>query len=190
LGKKIKRSRVRSKGKESAKAFVESVDQKMNVLDKWLFGEDVKERSEKAKLQQRQQGRGEDGGAGGEEQEGQEGAGVVEEDDDPPVLFTLNMSDLRALISFIYGYHDLIETINLEYADESFGLVSEVRTRTHLSLNPPNNYPLFSPTTSFINPAGQNLALPCCRYRRLRRGRGRRPSTDANRCPEVPQQSA
>ena len=56
MGKKIKRSRVRSKGKESAKAFVESVDQKMNVLDKWLFGEDVKERSEKAKLQQRQQG--------------------------------------------------------------------------------------------------------------------------------------
>lgn len=134
MGKKIKRSRVRSKGKESAKAFVESVDQKMNVLDKWLFGEDVKERSEKAKLQQRQQGRGEDGGAGGEEQEGQEGAGVVEEDDDPPVLFTLNMSDLRALISFIYGYHDLIETINLEYADESFGLVSEVRTRIHLSI--------------------------------------------------------
>ncbi|GMH46361.1 hypothetical protein TrRE_jg5329, partial [Triparma retinervis] len=133
LGKKARRRKGRQ-GKESAKAFVESVDQKMNVLDKWLFGEDVKEKEEREekknrKQQQQQQEQDEEEG----EHEGA-GARALEEDDDPPVLFTLNMSDLRALISFIYGYHDLISTINLEYADESFGLVSEDKIWPYLAV--------------------------------------------------------
>lgn len=47
LGKKARRKKRARK--ESAKAFVETVDQKMSVLDKWLFGDDVKEKEEEKK---------------------------------------------------------------------------------------------------------------------------------------------
>ena len=43
-----------------------------------------------------------------------------EEDNNPPVLFTLNMSDLRSLIAFMYNYQDLFTQIQLEYADSRF----------------------------------------------------------------------
>jgi len=65
---------------------------------------------------------------------GAEVAALVEEDDDPPVLFTLNMSDLRALISFMYSYHDLVSTINLEYSDENFALKTENKFWPYLAV--------------------------------------------------------
>ena len=42
------------------------------------------------------------------------------EDEDPPVIFTLNMGDLRSLISFMYSYQDLFTQIQLEYASSRF----------------------------------------------------------------------
>ena len=76
-------------------------------LDSWLFGEDMRAT--------------------------ESNDDAHEEDEDPPVLFTLNMSDLRSLIGFMYSYHDLLRTINLEYEDESFQLKVENRIWPYLA---------------------------------------------------------
>jgi hypothetical protein len=77
----------------------------LSGLDKWLFGEEPKPQTKPPQQQ---------GQLNHQSQE------EVEEDEEPPVIFTLNMSDLRSLIHFMYTYQDLFTQIQLEYADSRF----------------------------------------------------------------------
>ncbi|GMH61072.1 hypothetical protein TrLO_g14681 [Triparma laevis f. longispina] len=109
LKTKQRATRNRSVGKKTIASTAAIVEKKLSGFDKWLFGDDIKQQELRASENP-------------DESTEIDPQPQFEEDEDPPVLFTLNMSDLRNLISLMYSYQDLLTTIGIEYKDETFGV--------------------------------------------------------------------
>ncbi|GMH82956.1 hypothetical protein TrVE_jg9788 [Triparma verrucosa] len=109
LKRKQRANRNASVGKKAIASTAAIVEKKLSGFDKWLFGDDIKQQEARASENP-------------DESTEIDSQPQFEEDEDPPVLFTLNMSDLRNLISLMYSYQDLLTTIGIEYKDETFNI--------------------------------------------------------------------